>query len=325
MWGDEKFMALSPLPPCGQALWLYLLTGPQTGIIPGLYKAGRMAMAEDLGWTPEAFDEAFAEALNQGLVKADWKARLVWIPNAVLHNPPASLNVVKAWSKAFAELPECSLKNEAEREILAYLESLGGQYRQAFAPLSKATPKPSVKPSCKATPKESLEPLGIQEQEQEQEQENPSPSPLPLSGAGVSEWGGATFGNAEAPTLAGIVCRRMRTLGLDGVQPAHPSLLRLIEAGASIAEFEGAAKAAKDRQKGFAYALAMLERQRSEAAKLVLHTGQMPEKPETEWEKTQRRRRENAEYTRRAADWNNDREGESHDLDALEGQCQRVA
>jgi len=25
-WGDEKFRALSPIPPCGQGLWLFLIT-----------------------------------------------------------------------------------------------------------------------------------------------------------------------------------------------------------------------------------------------------------------------------------------------------------
>ncbi|MCE4343948.1 hypothetical protein ABQW67_19700 [Xanthomonas hortorum] len=55
-WGDEKFRALSPMPPSGQGLWLYLITGPHTGPIPGLFRAGRAAMAEELEWEMEAFD-----------------------------------------------------------------------------------------------------------------------------------------------------------------------------------------------------------------------------------------------------------------------------
>ncbi|MCZ5770861.1 hypothetical protein O5340_13685 [Escherichia coli] len=50
IWDDPKFRALSPLPPSGQSLFIYLLTSPFTGIIPGLFKAGRAAMAEELGW-----------------------------------------------------------------------------------------------------------------------------------------------------------------------------------------------------------------------------------------------------------------------------------
>jgi hypothetical protein len=51
MWGDTKFRSLSPMPASGQGLWLYLLTNTNTSPIPGLYKAGRMAMAEELDGT----------------------------------------------------------------------------------------------------------------------------------------------------------------------------------------------------------------------------------------------------------------------------------
>ena|SRR5215472_4745969 len=90
MWGDKKFRALSPLPPSGQALWFFLLTGPHTGPIPGLLKSGRAAMAEELGWQQEAFDKAFQEVFSLGMAIADWQARLVWIPNAIKCNLPQS-------------------------------------------------------------------------------------------------------------------------------------------------------------------------------------------------------------------------------------------
>lgn len=70
MWSDEKFRELTPMQPCGQALWLFLLTGPQTGPIPGLFRAGRAVLADELGWDLEAFDEAFAEAFRLGMVQS---------------------------------------------------------------------------------------------------------------------------------------------------------------------------------------------------------------------------------------------------------------
>ena len=60
-WGDAKFRRLSKIQPSGQALWLFLITGPHTGPIPGLFRAGRAAMAEELDWDLEDFDKAFAE------------------------------------------------------------------------------------------------------------------------------------------------------------------------------------------------------------------------------------------------------------------------
>jgi len=132
MWGDEKFCALSPLPPSGQALWLYLLTGPQTGIIPGLFRAGRAGMAEELEWSVEQFDERFAELLEKGMAKADFKTRIVWLPNAIKHNPPANPNIVKSWRKEFDLLPECPLKFEAYEALKAFVFKLGEGFAKAF-------------------------------------------------------------------------------------------------------------------------------------------------------------------------------------------------
>jgi hypothetical protein len=130
---DEKFRQLSGPPPCGKYLWLYLITGPHTGPIPGLFRAGQAAMAEELDWDLEGFREAFQEAFQKGMVKADWKAKLVWLPNALKYNPPASPNVVKSWANAWDELPECALKNEAFQEIKAFLEGFGKAFAKAFA------------------------------------------------------------------------------------------------------------------------------------------------------------------------------------------------
>ena len=113
MWGDEKFKRLSPMKASGQTLWIYLLTGPQTGIIPGLYKAGHAAMAEELGWELKDFEEAFQEVFREGMLKESKKDRLIWIPNAIKYNPPASPNVIKSWTNSLETLPKCDLLYEA--------------------------------------------------------------------------------------------------------------------------------------------------------------------------------------------------------------------
>ncbi|WP_313390079.1 DnaT-like ssDNA-binding domain-containing protein [Leclercia sp.] len=148
MWDDPKFRALSPLPPSGQSLFIYLLTSPFTGIIPGLFKGGRAALAEELGWELEAFDSALGEGLALGMVKADLKARVFWLPKAAAHNPPASVNVIKSWARAFELLPECELKWEAWAALQAACygvsESMGKAYDKAMPlPKDKACPLPS--------------------------------------------------------------------------------------------------------------------------------------------------------------------------------------
>lgn len=163
MHGDEKIRQLKRPPPGGMALWWNLIAGEPTGIIPGLMKIGESAFAELLEWPIEGFREAFAEVEGQGLVEADWKARLVWVKNAVRHNIPASPNVVLSWRDAWDLLPECELKNTARRHIGAFLRDYSEPYGKAF---DKACPKASAKA------------LANQEQEQDQEQEK-----KPLSAA----------------------------------------------------------------------------------------------------------------------------------------------
>lgn len=170
-WGDEKFRGLSQIPACGQGLWFFLLTGPHTGPIPGLFRAGRAAMAEELDWELEAFDEAFREVSRKGMAKADFKAKVVWIPNAIRHNKPESPNVVRSWSQEFDLIPECALKQEALESLRAFICGLGEAFTKAF---DEAFGKPSPKT------------MANQEQEQEQEQEQdknglpPQPLPKPL-------------------------------------------------------------------------------------------------------------------------------------------------
>lgn len=157
-WVDDGFLRLSPPPPNGRYLWFYLLTNPDTVNIPGLYRSGEAAMAEALGWPLKGFREAFAEASTQGMVKGDWEARVVWLPNAIKYNPPESPNVVKSWRIQWGEIPSCPLKIEAYHTLKAFLEAFGEAFLKAFL---EACPKPYGKAS----------PNQEQEQEQEQEEE----------------------------------------------------------------------------------------------------------------------------------------------------------
>lgn len=141
IWCDKKFRALSPISPCGQGLFLYLLTNPNTNAIPGLYRAGMAAMAEELGWTNEGFIQALNEIIAQGLVKVDLDARVVFIPNAIKFNKPQSPNVVRSWALHWDEIPECDLKNTAYAMLKAFIEGLGEAFSKAFSEaINKAKP-----------------------------------------------------------------------------------------------------------------------------------------------------------------------------------------
>jgi len=165
-WGDDKFCRLSRIPPCGQGLWLYMLSGPHTGPIPGLFRAGRAALAEELGWDMKGFDKAFKELSDQGMIKADPATRLMWIPNAIKHNRPESLNVIKAWGKEFDLLPDSPVKDDALAFIEAYVKGLSEPFVKTF---SDAFREALRKASAKAIAIRNGMARPIQEQEQDKE------------------------------------------------------------------------------------------------------------------------------------------------------------
>ena len=129
MWGDAKFRSF---PQNTQYLWIYLLTNPETTSLPGLYSCGKMAMVESLGWSMESFLESFEELSRNDMVKADWDARLIWIPKSIIYNRPQNPNVVKSWSAHWNDLPECPLKVEAYQAFKIRMESLGESYLKSF-------------------------------------------------------------------------------------------------------------------------------------------------------------------------------------------------
>lgn len=140
MWGDEKFKRLSPPPPSARYLWIYLLAGPHTNKIPGLFTAGEAQLAEALEWPLKGFRERYRELFREGLIEADWRARLVFIPNAIKHNSPDNPNVVKSWKREWEDLPECELKAIAYQYIFDFLKRLGKGF---LIPFEEGFPKPS--------------------------------------------------------------------------------------------------------------------------------------------------------------------------------------
>lgn len=141
LWGDSKFQLLSSLKPSGQALFLYLLTNPNTTSLPGLYRAGAAGMAEELGWMLEDFMQAFDEVSAQGLAIADFAARVIFIPNAIKYNKPQSPNVVSSWVQHWDEIPECELKKIAFKRFEDFINDMSEAFREAFRKaFSKARP-----------------------------------------------------------------------------------------------------------------------------------------------------------------------------------------
>lgn len=112
MWGDDRFNGLTPVRPSGQALWVYLLTGPHCNVIPGLFVTmGFGTLADRLKWQHADVKRHWQEIEAAKMAEADWQAGVIWLPNSFRHNEPANPNVVTSWRNV--PLPQCDLVRRA--------------------------------------------------------------------------------------------------------------------------------------------------------------------------------------------------------------------
>lgn len=184
IWNDAKFRRLDDR---AKLVFFMLLTHPAMTSL-GAMRATPGGLAEELGWPPEAFREAFAQPLQEGMAEHDAKACFVGLPKFLSYNPPESPNVVTAWLKSVDLLPECELKARVLLRAKAFAEAKGEAYGQAFAEaFAKAMPN----------------------QEQEQEQE-PEEIPAAPNGATASPPAGSPMG--EATTDKGEIFKAGRSL-----------------------------------------------------------------------------------------------------------------
>ena len=86
-------------------------------------------------------------------------------------------------------------------------------------------------------------------------------------------------GISTSSTPAGTVCARLKADGIQGVNPQHPKLLKLLNDGLTIDEIASVGPEAKAKGKGFAWILAAAEGRRRDAAA----TASLPALPAEEW------------------------------------------
>lgn len=135
-WADARFAGLSQ---DAKFLWLYLITGPHVTSLPGLFHLSLTQISESLSWTKKKVEKCFAELAKDvpghahPMAKADWKSRVVWLPNAAKHNRAHNLPTLEGWRGHLARIPECALKHEAARHYVAFVRSWGLRYLSTYA------------------------------------------------------------------------------------------------------------------------------------------------------------------------------------------------
>jgi uncharacterized protein YdaU (DUF1376 family) len=89
----------------------------------------------------------------------------------------------------------------------------------------------------------------------------------------------SAIGIPEGGTVAGSICARLMRDGVQGVNPQHPKLLKLLAEGLTADEITAIGPEAAQKGKGFAWILAAAEGRRRDAAA----TAALPALPSEEW------------------------------------------
>lgn len=166
VWSSERLLRLGPPPPDPVFLFLFLLTCEANGAMPGLLKMGAGSLADEFGWDHPDAVRCLAALEAEGMIEVSTRPPVVWLPKAIEHDQPTSVNAAKSWAKHFLGLPDCPLTRRALAKTLDGIASDAMRHAMRYA-IAEGRPEacamPCAMPSAMAS--------ATQEQQQEQEQE----------------------------------------------------------------------------------------------------------------------------------------------------------
>lgn len=130
LWDDENFVELTTVE---KLLWLYLLTGPHTTSLPGLWIVGEGELVDGLRLPAKSIRAGLEKLEAMGRLVVNPRLRLVRVPNAPRYNRPENARVLKAWFRLWSDIPECQQK----------YDHLAGIRAAVYAPRSDEQPAES--------------------------------------------------------------------------------------------------------------------------------------------------------------------------------------
>lgn len=124
LWDDEKFVELTT---AEKLLWLYLLTGPHTTSLPGLWTVGLGELVDGLRIPAKHVEDGLRKLERMGRLVLNPRLRLVRIPNAPRYNRPDNARVLKSWFKLWSDIPECQQKYDHLESLRASVFATGSE------------------------------------------------------------------------------------------------------------------------------------------------------------------------------------------------------
>ena len=144
-WHDSRLRRLND---GARIVRFYVSAGPQTTSV-GCFRLSTAVAVEDLGGTPDQFEEHLHNVCEAFTWAWDPLARVIWIRDWFECNPPASPNVVASWAKLIKNVPPCAVRDEAVASISASLKELPASFREPWADLSKSFRRTETKPEIR--------------------------------------------------------------------------------------------------------------------------------------------------------------------------------
>jgi uncharacterized phage protein (TIGR02220 family) len=136
IWADKRFLGW---PPQTKLVFMYLLTGRHSHLIPGVivgYReevvAAMMRANISIDGKCDGIDDGIGHAISEGVLMACGRAPIMYLRRALKYNKPTSPNQVKSWAAAYNDLPESPLKTKIYQDIVGILDDMSDGMRDAF-------------------------------------------------------------------------------------------------------------------------------------------------------------------------------------------------
>ena len=116
-------------------VFMYLLTTPLAIQCSGIIPVSRLGILAGLHWKVERYGEleaAIEEIADSELACFDEVSDVVFIPEAVVMNPPKNKNIICGWAKRSQEIEECELKRMWVKCVHDVVEALYPTHLGAF-------------------------------------------------------------------------------------------------------------------------------------------------------------------------------------------------
>ena len=127
-WWDEawfrSFAATTKL------VFFDIVTGRQTGPVPGLTRYSIAVAAESTGLSANTIRKALAEIAAAGAAIHDPVTRVVYVPAVLEVGAPDNPNVILSWRRAWSELPDCPPKRQARSDFERHCLARDGEKRE---------------------------------------------------------------------------------------------------------------------------------------------------------------------------------------------------